>query len=151
MTTPWRAYAQLEWLWTEQWRTTLGLRATDETRKLTRKRYQLIPDTLDANGGTVVPLFGNSGLYNRDPGFVYNPRFEYAFADQSNGSNSDNALTPMASVQYLISNIEGIDAGTVYLTYSEGFLSGGVSEAPSGELENFEPEEVKNWELGVQA
>jgi iron complex outermembrane receptor protein len=144
------SYAQLEWLWTEQWRTTLGLRTTDETRKLTRTRFQLIPDTLDANGGNVVPLFGNSGLYNRDPGFVYNPRFEYAFADQSNGSNSDNALTPMASVQYLISNIEGIDAGTVYLTYSEGFLSGGVSEAPSGELENFEPEEVKNWELGFK-
>jgi iron complex outermembrane receptor protein len=53
-------------------------------------------------------------------------------------------------VQYLVDGIEGIDAGTVYLTYSEGFLSGGVSEAPSGELENFEPEDVKNWELGFK-
>jgi iron complex outermembrane receptor protein len=56
----------------------------------------------------------------------------------------------MASVQYLVDGVEGIDAGTVYLTYSEGFLSGGVSEAPTGDLENFEPEEVKNWELGFK-
>ncbi len=144
------AFAQLEWLWTEQWRTTLGLRSTEEERKLERTRYQLIPDTIDANGGTVTPLFGNSGLYNRDPGFVYNPRFEYAFLDRTDRSNSDNALTPMASVQYLVDGVEGIDAGTVYLTYSEGFLSGGVSEAPTGDLENFEPEEVKNWELGFK-
>jgi len=144
------AFAQLEWLWTEQWRTTLGLRSTEEERKLERTRYQLIPDTIDANGGTVVPLFDNSGLYNRDPGFVYNPRFEYAFLDRTDRSNSDNALTPMASVQYLVDGVEGIDAGTVYLTYSEGFLSGGVSEAPTGDLENFEPEEVKNWELGFK-
>jgi iron complex outermembrane receptor protein len=56
----------------------------------------------------------------------------------------------MASVQYLINRLEGIDAGTIYLTYSEGFLSGGLSEAPSGELENFKPEEVNNWELGFK-
>ncbi len=144
------AFAQLEWLWTEQWRTTLGLRSTEEERKLERTRYQLIPDSLDANGGTVSTLFGNSGLYDRDPGFVYNPRFEYSFLDRTGRSNSDNALTPMASVQYLVDGIEGIDAGTVYLTYSEGFLSGGVSEAPTGDLENFEPEDVKNWELGFK-
>ncbi len=143
-------FAQLEWAWTEQWRTTLGLRYTEETRKLTRNRYQLIPDSLDANGGVVTPLFGSSGLYDRSPGFVYNPLFEYEFVDETRAKNSDDATTPMASVQYLIGDLEGIDAGTLYLTYSEGFLSGGLSEAPSGELENFEPEEVKNWELGFK-
>ncbi|MBP6724049.1 MAG: TonB-dependent receptor [Halioglobus sp.] len=144
------AFAQLEWLWTEQWRTTLGLRSTEEERKLERTRYKVIPDSLDANGGNVVPVAGDSGLYARDPGFVYNPRFEYAFVDQTNRSNSDNALTPMASVQYLVDGVEGIDAGTVYLTYSEGFLSGGVSEATTGDLESFEPEDVRNWELGFK-
>jgi len=143
-------FAQLEWSWTEQWRTTLGLRYTEETRKLTRNRYQIVPDSLDANGGKVTPLFGSSGLYDREPGFVYNPLFEYSFQDQTRASNSDDATTPMASMQYLINNVEGIDAGTVYLTYSEGFLSGGLSEAPSGDLENFEPEEVTNWELGFK-
>jgi iron complex outermembrane receptor protein len=38
----------------------------------------------------------------------------------------------------------------VYLTYSEGFLSGGLSEAPTGDLEQYDPEEVENWELGFK-
>lgn len=142
------AFAQLEWQWTEQWRTTLGLRYTDETRKLTRKGYEVIPDSLDANGGSVFPLGG--GLYSRGPDFVYNPFFDFSLQDEARGKTSDDATTPMASVQYLINNVESIDAGTLYLTYSEGFLSGGLSEAPSGRLENFEPEEVTNWELGFK-
>ena len=143
-------FAQMEWSWNEQWRTTLGIRYTEETRKLTRDRYQIIPDSLDANGGEVIPLFGDSGLYDRSPDFVYNPNFEYEFQDQTRAKNSDDDTTPMASVQYLINDIDGIDAGTIYLTYSEGFLSGGLSEAPGGNLENFEPEEVENWELGFK-
>jgi len=143
-------FAQLEWERTEQWRTTLGLRYTEETRKLSRKRYQLIPNSLDANGGEVTPQSGDSGLYDREPGFVYNPLFEFEPLDQASRKSSDNDTTPMASIQYLIDDLEGIDAGTVYLTYSEGFLSGGLSEAPSGELENFKPEEVSNWELGFK-
>ena len=143
-------FAQVEWSWSEQWRTTLGLRYTEETRKLTRDRYQLIPNTLDANGGEVTPLFGDSGLYDRSPDFVYNPNFEYEFQDKTRAKNSDDDTTPVASVQYLINDIDGIDAGTIYLTYSEGFLSGGLSEAPGGTLENFEPEEVENWELGFK-
>ena len=143
-------FAQVEWSWNEQWRTTLGIRYTEETRKLTRDRYQIIPDSLDANGGEVIPLFGDSGLYDRSPDFIYNPNFEYKFQDQTRAKNSDDDTTPMASVQYLINDIDGIDAGTIYLTYSEGFLSGGLSEAPGGNLDNFEPEEVKNWELGFK-
>ncbi len=143
-------FAQLEWEWTEKWRSTLGLRYTQETRELTRRRFQIIPETLDANGGTVEALFGGSGLYDTEPGFVYNPNFEYALQDTTDAKSSDDALTPMASVQYLVDGVEGIDAGSIYLTYSEGFLSGGLSEAPSGDLENFKPEEVTNWELGFK-
>jgi iron complex outermembrane receptor protein len=144
------SFAQLEWKWTEQWRSTLGLRYTEETRKLNRKRYRVIPDSLDANGGDVTALFGSSGLYDREPGFVYNPFFEFAPQDETRAKTSDDATTPMASIQYLVDGFDSIDAGTVYITYSEGFLSGGLSEAPSGELENFEPEEVTNWDLGFK-
>jgi len=144
------AFAQLEWEWSEQWRTTLGLRYTDETRKLKRKRYVVVPDSLDANGGAVSEIVPDSGLYQREPGFVYNPFFDFTLDDDTRAKTSDNDTTPMASVQYLINDVDSIDAGTVYLTYSEGFLSGGLSEAPSGDLENFEPEEVKNWELGFK-
>ncbi len=144
------AFVQLEWEWNEQWRTTLGLRYTDETRKLKRKRYVVVPDSLDANGGAVSEIVPGSGLYQREPGFVYNPFFDFTLDDDTRAKTSDNDTTPMASVQYLINDVDNIDAGTVYLTYSEGFLSGGLSEAPSGDLENFEPEEVKNWELGFK-
>ena len=144
------SFLQLEWSWSEHWRTTLGLRYTDESRKLSRTRYQIVPDTLDASGGEVVPLFGDSGLYDRQPGFVYNPDFAFAVQDQTNDKTSNHDTSPMASIQYLLDDQAGIDAGTVYLTYSEGFLSGGLSEAPSGELETFEPEQVTNWELGFK-
>jgi iron complex outermembrane receptor protein len=143
-------FAQLEWEWTEHWRTTLGLRYTDESRKLTRKRYQVIPDSLDANGGSVSEVAPGSGLYSREPGFVYNPDFAFGLQDNTRAKTSDNDTTPMASVQYLLNEQDWIDEGTVYLTYSEGFLSGGLSEAPSGNLEKFEPEEVENWELGFK-
>jgi len=56
----------------------------------------------------------------------------------------------MGSIQYIIDQTGWVDSGSVYLTYSEGFLSGGLSEAPSGELETFKPEEVENWELGFK-
>ena len=144
------AFAQVEWEWSERWRTTLGLRYTEETRKLQRRRFEVIADSLDANGGEVIEVIPGSGLYQGGPNFAYNPFFEFAEQDYTRAKTSDNDTTPMASVQYLMDGVDGIDAGTVYLTYSEGFLSGGLSEAPSGDLENFEPEEVKNWELGFK-
>lgn len=143
-------FAQVEWEWTDHWRSTLGLRYTDENRKLSRVRYEVIPDSLDANGGPVESLFNGSGLYARSPDFVYNPNFEFALQDKTQATTSNNDVTPMASVQYLLDDQAWVDAGTVYLTYSEGFLSGGLSEAPSGNLEEFDPEEVKNWELGFK-
>jgi iron complex outermembrane receptor protein len=144
------AFAQLEWEWSESWRTTLGLRYTDETRKLSRKRYTVIPDSLDANGGQVTEVIPGSGLYQNGPDFQYNPAFDFVEDDQTQAKTTDNDTTAMASVQYLLNNWDAIDAGSVYLTYSEGFLSGGLSEAPSGDLEAFEPEEVENWELGFK-
>ncbi len=144
------AFAQVEWEWSERWRTTLGLRYTEETRKLQRRRFEVIANSLDANGGDVVEIIPGSGLYQGGPNFEYNPLFEFAEQDYTRAKTSDNDTTPMASLQYLMDGVDGIDAGTVYLTYSEGFLSGGLSEAPSGDLENFEPEEVKNWELGFK-
>lgn len=144
------AFAQMEWEWSERWRTTLGLRYTEETRKLQRRRFEVIANSLDANGGDVVEIIPGSGLYQGGPNFEYNPFFEFAEEDYTRAKTSDNDTTPMASLQYLMDGVDGIDAGTVYLTYSEGFLSGGLSEAPSGDLENFEPEEVKNWELGFK-
>jgi iron complex outermembrane receptor protein len=140
---------QGEWQFNEQWRTTLGLRYTDETRKLERTRYSVIPETLDQSGGAVGNVGG--GLYSvQRPGFVYNPDFQLAFQDYAKRKNSDGDYSPMASLQYMIDDSDWVDLGTVYLTYSQGFLSGGLSEAPTGDLEDYKPEEVTSWELGYK-
>lgn len=145
----WAAFAQAEWEFNDNWRATLGLRYTDEERELTRDNWSIDPTTLDLNGGPVTPLGG--GLYAvQRPSFEYNPDFGFTHVDLAEGKTSNSDVTPMASLQYLIGESDWIDQGSLYLTYSEGFLSGGLSETPTGELEEFEPEEVENWELGFK-
>ncbi|MBT4518960.1 MAG: TonB-dependent receptor [Halieaceae bacterium] len=143
------AFVQAEWEYSENWRTTLGLRYTDETRDLVRTRYEVVPSTLDSNGGSVTGLGGGLYAVNRN-GFSYNPAFDFEFSDFTSDDISNSDVSPMASIQYLIGESSFIDAGSIYLTYSEAFRSGGLSEAPSGDLEEFEPEEVENLELGFK-
>ncbi len=143
------AYAQVEWEFTPQWRTTLGLRYTDESRDLRVQDYAIDTSTLDANGGSAIPVGGGLFVVQR-PGFEYNPAFILDESDLRQRKISNSDVTPMASIQYLIGESEWLDQGSLYLTYSEGFLSGGLSESPTGELEPFEPEEVQNIELGFK-
>ncbi|MCB1699690.1 MAG: TonB-dependent receptor [Pseudomonadales bacterium] len=143
------AFAQGEWAFDEHWRATVGVRYTDEKRKLKRDRYLPVPASLDLNGGPVSELGG--GLYAvQRPGFVYNPDFELALQDKTRAKLSGDDVTPMASLQYMMEENDWVDLGTFYLTYSEGFLSGGLSEAPTGELDTYKPEEVTSWELGFK-
>ncbi len=144
----WAAFAQADWSWTDNWRTTLGVRYTDEDRELFRERFIPIPSTFDANGGPVTPIF--SGGYAVAPTFEYNPNYSFQSQDTTEAKVGDDDTSFMASMQYLIDAGELIDTGSIYLTYSEGFRSGGLSEAPTGDLETFEPEEVENWELGFK-
>jgi iron complex outermembrane receptor protein len=145
----WAVFSQVEWAWTDHWRSTLGVRYTDEDRELTRQRYAVDPATLDRNGGFVAPIFSGAWAVSR-PDFEYNPSFGFAPTDYTEAKVGDDNTSYMASVQYLIHDTDWVDNGTVYFTYSQGFLSGGLSEAPSGDLETFEPEEVDNWELGIK-
>lgn len=143
------AYAQLEWELNPQWRATLGLRYTDESRELKIQDLAIDPSTLDLNGGPAIPVGGGLFVVQR-PGFEYNPGFALVEDGVRQRKVSNNDLTPMASIQYLIDGNSWLDQGSFYLTYSEGFLSGGLSESPTGELERFQPEEVENIELGFK-
>ncbi len=143
------AFAQVEWEFNDNWRTTVGLRYTDENREFERIRYDVIPESLDANGGTVTSLQG--GLYVVDrPDYEFNPDFEFKVRDYTKDDVSNDDVSPMASIQYLISGNDYIDTGSIYLTYSEAFLSGGLSEGPTDDFDIFQPEEVENWELGFK-
>lgn len=143
------AYAQLEWEFNPEWRATLGLRYTDESRELKIQDLAVDLSTLDLNGGAAIPVGGGLFVVQR-PGFEYNPGFSLVDAGVRQRKVSNSDVTPMASIQYLIGENRWLDQGSIYLTYSEGFLSGGLSESPTGELERFEPEEVENIELGFK-
>ncbi|TDG15007.1 TonB-dependent receptor [Seongchinamella unica] len=142
-------FSQLEWEFNDHWRATVGVRYTEEDREFTREQYLPDPATLDANGAPAIPLGGGLYIVNR-PDFVFNPNFDFVLESAPTGKVSNNDVTPMASIQYLLGENSYIDQGSLYLTYSEGFLSGGLSEAPSGDLEEFQPEEVENWEFGFK-
>jgi iron complex outermembrane receptor protein len=142
-------FAQVEWEFNDNWRATVGLRYTDEDRELESLRYVPNAASIDANGGAVADFGG--GLYRvQRPDFLFNPEYDFDFRDRRSGKTSDSDVTPMASLQYILDGGDWFDGGSFYLTYSEGFLSGGLSEGPSDALEEFEPEEVENWELGFK-
>jgi iron complex outermembrane receptor protein len=143
------AFAQGEWEFNDKWRATVGIRYTDEERTLDRIRYDLDPTTLDKNGGPAVEIGGGLFVVSR-PDFEYNPELDFVVRDNTSGKTTDSDVTPMASIQYILGEGDWIDTGSVYLTYSEGFLSGGLSEGPTDALDEFEPEEVENLELGFK-
>ena len=153
------AYVQFDWDLADQWTLSAGIRYTDETREFRRTR--LVPDASVGNppaqplggviGGEVSAwlLPGGIETFNIAHDWIasINPQ-----DDQTVSVDSDD-WTPMVSLGYSFEDIGWIDTGNAYLTYSEGFLSGGVSEQldpVSGELGTFEPENVENYELGVK-
>lgn len=153
------AYAQFDWSFTDKWTISAGLRYTDETRELSRKVWR--PDLSVADpeptplGGPVgypisawlIPGGPDSFVRNHDWVESANPA-----DDQTKSVDSDD-WTPMVSLRYTFDEYGWIDSGGAYFTYSEGFLSGGVSENLNfitGNLDSFEPEEVTNYELGIK-
>lgn len=69
---------------------------------------------------------------------VYDPSFD--------GSASFDDFTPRVSAQY------GFDNGMAYVTYSEGFRSGGFNGRASAPDNTgpYDPESVKSWEAGAK-
>ena len=95
---------------------------------------------LDFPGGApvVATSFGVEGLCPAWASSVYNEDFD--------GSASWDEFTPRIAGQYAFDN------GMAYLTYSEGFRSGGFNgraTAP-GNIGPYDPESVKSWEAGAK-
>ncbi len=148
--TAWAVFAQADWAFAENWELTAGIRYTDEEREVSglfTRPY--IPETI-TTGGFIVPIEPpNTWLIAQDS-FT----FDYEFADatffpQNDSKVSDDDWTPTLSLKYLFQGNGFINGGSTYLTYSRGFLSGGIGDGLFGP-EPFDPEEVDSYEFGIK-
>lgn len=161
------AFAQGDFALSDHWVVTAGLRYTYEKRELTKTLYKIDYDTVvNAPTTAVETLFGFNVVPGGDPD-AFNPNYSYV-PDPLNPAETlginDHAWTPLVSVKYLFPEGDIINGGSAYLTLSQGYRSGGLSEAPRSCLANcgqidqvygpsikeFKPEEVENIELGVK-
>ncbi|MBP8924491.1 MAG: TonB-dependent receptor [Pseudomonadales bacterium] len=143
------AFSQVDWNISATWRLTAGLRYTDEKREMKLNAFDPILDTLSTS---IPPIDIGGALYFPAGPASYNPNQSHQpIFNSDSGNISNDEWTPRSSLQYFFNDFAGIDSGTVYLTISKGFLSGGLSETPdlvTGEMMSYDPEKVTSYELG---
>jgi iron complex outermembrane recepter protein len=165
--TSFSAFSQTDWNFTEAWRLTLGVRYTWEERDLERNFFTPDINTLATTGDAeyALPIDLSTQFYAFPSGAdTFNPAHGYTMdipgspgvidpLSQQRMKIDNDEVTPMASLQYTFDEIGVIDNGTVYATVSNGFLSGGITDTVSvstGLIEEFDPEDVWNYELGLK-
>lgn len=145
------AFSQIDWEILPKVTVTAGIRYTTETRELNLNTYVPDPDTINAAEGAMPPTEIAAGIF-REPligPFEFNPNFSFLPASQFEDELTNDAWTPMFSLRYLIEDWGFINGGSVYATWSKGFLSGGLNESTGG-IDEFKPEKVTNIEAGVK-
>lgn len=144
---------------------TLGLRYTKEERKRELNVATIDWSALAATtGGTYLDAGAVEGIQYPSAGAMF------AFADALAQGNAAIPLDPAASLTVAedkswskltpsitlsfnaledLFNLSHLDSAMIYLTYSQGFKSGGF-EPKGEEFVAFDPEEVSNIELGAK-
>jgi len=170
----WAVFAQGTYDVTDWYSLTLGLRYSSESRKREASLYEadcevIAADNLipGANGALcpvkVLGLTDPSGFYANPPAFMPVHLVEEFTTVGGETITADNGVvkkdedwskwTPTITNAFTVPDqyLEGtvIDTTLVYLTYSEGFKSGGF-EMKGLEMAQFEPEDVSNYEIGVK-
>ena len=148
--TSYAAFSQAEWAFTEAWSLTLGLRFTWEERQLDRNTYQPDPDTL-STGAPAIDASGDGRFWEFPDGpGSFNYQHDHLPASSLDQKITNDDWNPMGSIQYLFGDVGVIDTGSAYFTIATGFLSGGLSESLDldGNIPEYDPEEVVNYELG---
>ncbi|GAB5450638.1 MAG: TonB-dependent receptor [Halioglobus sp.] len=150
-------YSQADWNFNESWRLTVGVRYTWEERELQRDFY--VPDlgTVATTGDAERSPLGDTFTFFPSGPDSFNPDHLFVLADnglaQQNMKVDNDDITPMASLQYTFDDWGFINGGSAYATIANGFLSGGITDTVSvetGLIEEYDPEEVWNYELGVK-
>ena len=130
---------------TENFSVSLGGRYIDE-----EKEACMVVSNNDPTGGTNGTWVGPDGVY-KTPVAAFGsgcPSFGGAADPTYNdGKESWDKFTPRVGLTY------SGDNGMVYLTYSEGFRSGGYNGRASGpgNIGPYDPESVEAWELGFKS
>jgi iron complex outermembrane receptor protein len=154
-------FSQGDWRFDDYWTLTMGLRYTWEERKLNRTNK--VPDlNTVATSGDALELLSNtiwifpSGpeTFNYQHQWVY-PTLDTGEVDPLSDQTmkvDDSKVTPMVSIQRTFDEYGFMDFGNAYFTVANGFLSGGITDTVNldGEIEEFDPEEVWNYELGFK-
>ncbi|MDH3992051.1 MAG: TonB-dependent receptor [Gammaproteobacteria bacterium] len=148
--TSYAVFSHVEWSMTQAWNLTLGLRYTWEERKLTRNAFDVDVATL-STGAPASYLFSTFYSFPDGPD-SFNFDHDYAPGTSLSEKIDNDDWNPMAGIQYLFEGNGAIDAGSAYFNIGTGFLSGGLSENLTfdGNLSEYDPEDVTNYELGVK-
>ncbi|WP_170287225.1 TonB-dependent receptor [Halioglobus maricola] len=149
-------FGQADWSFNDSWRLTLGLRYTWEERDLERT-YEVANIEEVATTGDASYIISEQFIQFPSGPESFNPLHGYLLPDdplaQQYDKVDDSDITPMASLQYSFDESRFISGGSAYLSATNGFLSGGISDTldiETGILERYEPEEVWNYELGLK-
>lgn len=160
-------FAQGSWEVSERWELTLGARYTVEEREREVRNY--IAD-FDAYAAALNAQIGSSplivtpvthlqgGIFSPVPEaqfFAYQaPQAQYGPPQVFTGDVRFSRLTPNAILSFRFpdewNEAAGLDSALTYLTYSEGFKSGGLEIRGISALSEFEPEVVRSTELGFK-
>lgn len=146
-------FTQADWHITEDWRLSLGIRYTWEERELRRTTSNPDPATLSTGAPAESLIPGTIYTFPDGPG-SFNPEHGYVLLDDQTQKIDNDDWNPMGSIQYLFDGGEHFDNGNAYFTVATGFLSGGLSESLdflTGQIAQYKPEQVTNYEIGVKA
>lgn len=156
------AFAHLNFQFSDQWSASLGVRWTDETKE---QGYNFSIENT-APGGvasfagippTGQPLFpGGPSLPPQLPTFAPGSP-QLVPGTPTTYEQSWSEVTPSASVEF-----KPNDALMVYLSYAEGFKSGGFAGRPTaivagpntgrfGPVDSYDPEKLQTYELGLKS
>lgn len=163
-------FAQATWDANDWLQLTLGLRYTEEERSSVHTMvvpdYDEYANRLNAQIGSDLAILAPvvhlmDGIYSpvsRAQYLAYQaPEVPLVFLPSISGSTTFSEFTPLFTVNMIapdeFANRLNLDSLIAYVTVSDGFKSGGLdvrSTQTGSNIQQFEPEQVRNTELGVK-